>query len=437
MNTTTKLITLLSFCSLQLWAENSLKVNTVKNKNLNLLDSMLESSEKEKQEQKPSFKSDLGFNLPAPKAKFIGTSLVLQTAAGASTTTDTEIGQLQTGFHDPARRGFTFQAGEVSLSGMVDPYFKAEMHANFSESAVELEEAFLTTTNLPYHLELEVGYFLTEFGRNNPRHAHDREFVDQPLTVGRIFGGEGQRATGFRLAGLLPTPWLSEIHLGLQSPEGGLTSSFRTSSSTTVADRPTVTRETHSMEDMIALLRFVNGWRLGRNWESQLGLSTLTGPNSTSEDANTRIFGADLVLNWVSPKQRQGYPFVRFEAEATHRTFEAAAGTSNGLAYQAEDLEDWAYLVQGTYGFAPRWIAGLRYEQAGGEGASFTTTRALDPDRSDRTRISPVLTYKPSEFSKVSLQYNYDKVDFLTDNSHSSLWLSFQVLIGTHPAHNF
>ena len=311
------------------------------------------------------------------------------------------------------------------------------MHAAFSENAVELEEAFITTTHLPAYLELEMGYFLTEFGRNNPRHAHARDFIDQPLTVGRFFGGEGQRSSGFRLSGILPTSWLSEWHIGLQSPTGGLTPSFRTTSATTVAGRPTITRDTRNLGDMIALLRLVNGWSLNSQWESQFGLSALTGPNSTGHDASTYILGADLVMSWVSPKQRQGYPFFRFEAEATHRTFEAAAGTSSGLVYQKEDSEDWVYLMQAVYGFAPRWIAGLRYEQASGEGASFSSTRALDPDRSDRTRISPILIYKPSEFSKISLQYNYDKIDHLTVHTQNSVWLSFQVLIGTHPAHQF
>jgi hypothetical protein len=373
---------------------------------------------------------------PAPKKNYIDMSLILKAAAGGSTASDTEISQLQTGFHDPIRRGFTFQAGELSISGIVDPWFKAEMHANFSESAVELEEAFITTTSLPYNLELEMGYFLTEFGRKNPSHSHVSDFADQSLLKGRMFGGEGQRATGARVATLLPLPWLSEIHFGLQSPVGGLTSSFRTTSSTTVGGRPTVTRETHSASDMIALLRLVNGASLSQNWEGQFGLSALSGPNSTGSSAETTILGADLTLRWDSPKQRQGYPFFKLEAEAAHRTFEAEAGNLNGLAYSADDLEDWVYLVEGVYGFAPRWRAGLRFEQAGGEGASFSQLRSLDSDRTNRTRISPMITFRPSEFSKVTFQVNFDDSDHLTEE-HQSYWLSTEILIGSHPAHNF
>lgn len=374
-----------------------------------------------------------------PKANYIDVSLIVKAAAGASTAQDSEITDLQTGFHDPRRRGFTLQSAELSVSGVVDPYFKAEMNANFSESAVELEEAFITTTSLPYGLELEMGYFLTEFGRKNPSHAHVSDFADQALVKGRMFGGEGQRASGFRLATLLPLPWLSEVHVGMQSPVGGLTSSFRSTAATTIGGRPTVTRDTHSMGDMISLLRLVNGASLTSDWEAQLGLSGMVGPNSTGSSAETTMVGADLVLRWDSPKQRQGYPFFVLEAEAIQRTFEAEAGVTvpGGVAYGAADLEDWVWGVEGVYGFAPRWRAGLRYEQAGGEGASFTQLRSADPDRCDRTRLSPMLTYKPSEFSKITLQVNLDDTDHLTDNTQTSYWLSTEVLIGKHPAHNF
>ena len=420
-----------------LWSQEPLDVDTLpeqKSKNLAMLDAMLTEKPAAPTQQNKVIESPAW---PQPKFSLLDMSLILKAAAGASSAQDSELAQLQTGSHDPRRRGFTFQGGELSLSGSVDSYFKAEMHANFSESAVELEEAFITTTNLPASLELEVGYFLTEFGRNNPKHSHEWDFIDQPLTVGRFFGGEGQRASGFRLGGLLPVSWLSEWHVGMQSPTGGLSPSFRSTATTTVGGRPTVTRETKGMDDMLALIRWVNGTSISQDWETQFGLSAMTGPNSTGPDANTTLLGADLVLRWTSPKQRQGYPYFRLEAEAIQRSFEAASGVQNGLSYTAEDLDDWAWLVQGVYGFYHRWSAGLRMEQTGGAGASFAQLRSADPSRSDRTRISPILTFKPSEFSKASLQYNHDRADHLTDKTQSSVWLSVEVLLGSHPAHNF
>ena len=46
---------------------------------------------------------------------------------------------------------------------------------------MELEEAFFTTTALPYDLQLKGGYFLTEFGIINPTHPHSWDWMDQPV----------------------------------------------------------------------------------------------------------------------------------------------------------------------------------------------------------------------------------------------------------------
>ncbi len=418
-----------------LHAEDKLEVNLLnkkKNNNNKLLEQML------KENQKDSLSSSSSsYSFQKPEIRLLDLSLILQTAAGISTAKDSELTQLQTGAHDPRRRGFTFQNGEISLSGIVDPYFKSEMYALFSEAGVELEEAFLTTTSLPWKLELELGYFYTEFGRNNPRHPHLWDFIDQPLTVGRFFGSEGQRASGFRLGGSLPLPWLSEWHVGAQSPTGGLTPSFKTTSSSTVGGRPVVRKETRSLNDMLLLIRWLNGGSVSRNWEFQTGLSAMRGANNSGLDSITTLLGADFVFNWTSSKQKQGYPFLRIEGESAYRNFEAAAGTHNGLIYATDDLKDWVWSLQSTYGFKQHWRVGFRYEKASGKGSSFSQLRSQDSTRSDRERSSAVLTYKGSEFSKTSLQYNFDRADHLTDKNHSSLWLSFEVLIGSHPAHNF
>ena len=58
-----------------------------------------------------------------------------------------------------------------------------------------------------------------------------------------------------------------------------------------------------------------------------------------------------------------------------------------------------------------------------------------DPQREERWRISPNLTWYPSEFSKVRLQYNYD--DRSQEGVDHSVWLQFEFLLGAHAAHRF
>ena len=82
------------------------------------------------------------------------------------------------------------------------------------------------------------------------------------------------------------------------------------------------------------------------------------------------------------------------------------------------------------WGIAPRWVVGLRGEFASGVGD------VADSELSeDRTRISPNLTWYPSEFSKVRLQYNFDHRQGMGNDS--SAWLQFEFLLGSHSAHKF
>ena len=159
-------------------------------------------------------------------------------AGGASTEREETLQDLEGGGHDPRKRGFTVQNVEMSLMGAVDPYFTGEAHLVYfidpleGESVFELEEAFLTTTALPYGLQLEAGQFFTEFGHINPRHPHQWDWQDQPVINTRLFGPDGMRGPGFRLGWLLPTPqlsetpWFSELHFGMQNANGETMASF-------------------------------------------------------------------------------------------------------------------------------------------------------------------------------------------------------------------
>ena len=64
-------------------------------------------------------------------------------------------------------------------------------------------------------------------------------------------------------------------------------------------------------------------------------------------------------------------------------------------------------------------------------------SRNNDPFRSDRHRITPMLEWAPTHFSRVRLQYSFDHSKSLDDETAHSLWLGMQVGIGSHAAHAF
>ena len=68
------------------------------------------------------------------------------------------------------------------------------------------------------------------------------------------------------------------------------------------------------------------------------------------------------------------------------------------------------------------------------------STVTNDPDRQSRWRLSAELTWYPSEFSKIRLQYNHDFLDqmrFLDAREVDSLFLQFEFALGAHGAHKF
>lgn len=393
-----------------------------------------------------------------PKLRLIDMSLAVVGVAGISTATDAELETLNAGGHDPHRRGFTLQTAELSLAGAVDPYFTAEAHLAASpDHGIELEEAFITSS-LPYGLEAKAGYQLIEFGRVNASHAHAWSWIEQPVIAGRLLGGDGSRAPGARLACLLPTAWYSQVFAGAYNADDDSMVSFQgeagheheheEEAERTVGGR---LREeeltTGSAADLAYLLRWENGGDVG-GAEVKLGLSWLTGPNASGVGTRSDLYGADLV---VASKPASG-PFTsikavvemmyrRAEVPETAETGEDEVDPADDFIAPADTLTDWGLYAQVELGLAERWSVGLRGEYATASGDSVDHDGMIDHDedaaRDTRIRISPLIAFRPSEFSRLRLQYDYDKAEHLEDGKAHSVWLGLDVLLGAHPAHGF
>ena len=89
------------------------------------------------------------------------------------------------------------------------------------------------------------------------------------------------------------------------------------------------------------------------------------------------------------------------------------------------------------YGPAINLTVGMRPEYANGRGIGYGHCgRYEDPLRNERYRVSPLLSWRTSEFVRLRLQYNYDHATHLQEYAHT-VWLGFECLYGTHPAHRF
>lgn len=372
-------------------------------------------------------------------------------AAGTSTADD--IGHLQLGGHDPVQRGFTAQNLETVFTGNVDPYFRGQASlvghiGSDGDFHFEAEEVYAETLGLPRNLQVRAGQFLTEFGRSNPTHPHTWNFVDVPLVNGRFFGPEGLRNPGARLSWLIPTPFYSELLFAVQNSQGGTAHSFRGTGghshdhahAASLFGRELVDDGVDHAGDMLYSARYAASVDLTETQTTLAGASVAIGPNNsgTSGDTDTVIFGVDLFWKWKPATHHGGFPFVSWQTEVMARRYDAGvfAEDEDGdglldLDLPEETLWDYGFYSELAWGFRKSWVAALRGDFVTGERGAFYP----DPNRDERWRISPSLTYYPSEFSKLRLQYNYDDRENVGEDH--SVWLQFEFMLGTHAAHKF
>jgi len=401
--------------------------------------------------------------------------LVATFAAGGSTADDIE-GGAQLGGHDPNQNGFTIQGVELNLQGAVDPYLRANVNVLFSvdsegETFTELEEAWMETVALPWNLQLRAGQILSDFGRVNTQHPHSWGFVDSPLVNARLLGPDGLRNPGAKLGWLLPTSFFSELSLGIQNSQGETAASFRSAGHSHGDEEEEVPfgyrhadndRGVNGVGDMLFTPRLATSFELTDQQTLVLGASGAFGPNNSGSggDTVTQIYGVDVYWKWKPANAHGGFPFVSFQTEAMLRRYElgtfdwqeeADAGETpiideaTGLpaVLANETVTDYGFYSQLLYGFRKGWVAGLRVDYVNGEEGDYEKmdltfdgeSLGRDPQREERWRISPNLTWYPSEFSKVRLQYNYD--DRREEGVDHSVWLQFEFLLGAHAAHKF
>jgi hypothetical protein len=382
---------------------------------------------------------DAPLRLVGSSKSYLNLSLDALMAAGGSTADS--VSELELGGHDPQVNGFTLQNLELVLDGAVDPYFRGQANLVFQidsagNSSFELEEAFAETTSLPGNLQLKAGQFVTEFGRLNPTHPHTWSFVDVPVVNGRFFGADGLRNPGMRLSWLTPTPFYSELFLAIQNSFGDTAYSFGSEhDGQPLFGRPPVTRDLDSFGDLLFTPRYAASVDLSSTLTLLAGASAAVGPNSSGLDTRTQIYGLDAYLKWKAPNHHAGFPFVAWQSEVMFRRYEAGAYDGSDPAQPqplpAETLRDHGFYSQLTYGFRKGWVAGLRGDWVDGEPGAFVP----DANREARWRVSPNLTWFPTEFSKLRLQYNCDHRE--TEGVDHSVWLQMEFTLGAHAAHKF
>jgi hypothetical protein len=304
---------------------------------------------------------------------------------------------------------------EAAFQAVVDPYARADFFISFGEEGVSVEEGFITLTSLPGGLLTKVGKMRAAFGKVNSLHNHVLPWADRPLVIGNLVGGEdGIDDAGISVARLIPNPWIFLEATGQV---------FRGDSGTD-PDGNAVFQTTRRSE--LGYVGHLRGYKdLTDNANIDLGVSYSHGHNGVS-DGNladpgsrvTELYGIDATYRW-KPLQRSIYhSFVgRSEAIWSRRDQLNGLQSAHGL------------YVSGDYQVGRRWFAGVRFDRS---------AHATDAALTD-TGGSFTVTYWPSEFSQVRVQYrrtNYETAPSIVSSANEVLF-QFQFSIGAHGAHPF
>lgn len=344
-------------------------------------------------------------------------------AAGGSDQDDRELQLLQAGSHDPNRNGFTVQLVGLALQAPLGAHASGRASITTridadNESKTELEEAYLLSKFPHTQVELKAGYFFTEFGYLNPRHAHDWAFVDKPVILTRLFGGDALRNPGVQVAYEATSANGVRVSMGAQHPAGETAHSFLSEPGEDIGGHTLADREVQGLGDLLYSARLAYGAKTDGSDRWRVGVSGLWGPNATSADSRTAIYGIDWGRSW-----RAGASTVDWNTEMLWRRYEVGPG--------AAALKDWGGYTQLVWQFRPNWLAGLRLGHADAQG-----NNRLNPFRDRRTRTSVQLGWLGDHGTSVRLQYNHDRADHLDSGDANALWLQLRYVLGADEHHD-
>jgi len=333
--------------------------------------------------------------------------------------------------NDPENTGVNVQEIEVGFKSVVDSYFRFDLFLSFSTEGVELEEAYGTTLfSLPLNSQFRIGRARAKFGRINQIHRHNQNFVTLPLPAAQ-FLGEHLNPTSIEANFLVPVPWYLELSASGGSPD---------------VETPTFARDENANDigKLLYIFHIANFFELSESLGVSLGGSFATGSNGTAAGERSNLYGIDLFVKY-RPLKNNPYQEVMFQSEFMYLDAQTPE----------ETLENWGWYAELVYRFAKRWNSGFRFgiidtntpvREVEGEDVEttnlFTSIRNEEGEEEEmlgllgRTyRLSPMLTFNPSEFSQIRLQYDYLNQDF-AENQHA-IFLQFQYAIGAHGAHPF
>jgi len=352
-------------------------------------------------------------------------SVVLNGAYNYYSNKDKEISGFQIGEEgESPDKGFSLGESEINIGANVDDKFLANLTAAVvsedGDDKIELEEAFIQSIGLPYGITATAGRLKPVFGYLNEKHAHTDEFADRPLPY-RVFLNNAYKDDGAQISVVLPTDFYAEIGGGLY--KGGYFPASSEGSGDGAAN---------------AYVKF--GGDITDNQAWLAGFSYLYAKSNEGRETDDIVFKGKDNLYGLSLKYTFAPTGNNKESELALQgeyLFRDEKGKYNieDAGFEQYNSNSSGWYLQGTYKFMTNWKVGYRYAQMRPDNVpDALKDTPLDAKGHKPEMHSVMAEWDNSEFSRIRLQYNYDKASKKDDNQ---IVLEYTMSFGAHGAHSF
>ena len=346
-------------------------------------------------------------------------------------------------------KGFSTGHNELVISANVDDKFYGQMTAPIlyknQETTIELEEAFMETLGLGHGVTIRGGKFYSGIGYLNAVHDHAHDFADRPLVYDAFVGGH-LNDTGVQLRWVAPTLWY--LNLGAELTTG---SEFPGGTNTDNNSGLALFAKTGGDIGVSA------SWQIGASYYStkfdnrEAGGHAHGGETTAADNellnGEVDMAGIDFVYKWA-PRGNSKRINFKFQAEYFVRDEKGRSELTEGVNFAEADYsgDQQGFYLQSVYQFMPAWRVGLRYDRlkadntitnfvnGGIDQDEYLEESGLGTEAKDPERVSVMVDYSPSHFSRLRLQYSE------LDNGREQndmLMLQYIMSLGAHGAHKY
>jgi hypothetical protein len=308
---------------------------------------------------------------------------------------------------------FEFRSGELGISASVDPFVRGYAILNGTQDGVEVEEAAIATTSLPYNLAIKGGRFFADFGRLSKFHDHDLPFVNRPHVLDEYVGGESQ-GDGVEASWLVPLSQYLTLTAGTYNKIG--------------AENERVSNDVpRNFSENTYLGRAATFFSLSDANSIDLGVSGGFTPRVKEDGGSDRILsGVDLTYRY-SPLSQAAYRGLVWGTEVLMNSEDRPVG---GFPDQPSPtpLDFRRKNAVGLYSYLEPRLTRRFYP-----GFLFEWVQDVNPGVGDTLAYSPYFTIWASEFQRLRLQYTRLESPGLHENEFFVQWT---VILGSH-VHSF